>query len=255
MLIFWKQSREIIVALGMIGFFAALIYFGVVRIMENNQGKMESIQQAIVDRKMLEEQSAGISSMRETWEHIQAADGKLEVFLPKDRIVSLVESLESIGQELGVSVLSEASPAPLLAAPPAKKTLVKSVVPTSDEPASSEKTGEAPTKDMLVSLLPEERSIFITFKVTGTYNHVLAFLQKLDTMPVLLDVLSVEISPEEKADDGRSVPVSVSGVSSNPFAVNSSSVVSMVPPQDALVSPDGPPEVQASFSTVIYTAP
>ncbi|MGB2791565.1 MAG: hypothetical protein WBC29_03355 [Candidatus Moraniibacteriota bacterium] len=254
MLIFWKQSREIIVTLGMTGFFAALIYFGVVRILENNQGKMESIQQAMVDRKMLEEQSAGISNMRETWERIQAADGKLEVFLPKDHIVSLVESLESIGQELGVSVLSEASPTSLLAAPPAKKMLVKSVVPTSDEPASSEKTGEAPTKDILVSLLPEERSIFITFKVTGTYNHVLAFLQKLDTMPVLLDVLSVEISPAETVDDGQSVPVSVSGVSSSPFAVKSSSV-SVASPQDVQVPPERPPEVQASFSTVIYTTP
>lgn len=257
MLGFWKQSREFVVILGMVGFFATTIYFGVIRIQEKNRGTMELIQQAIVDRKMLEEQSNGISRMRDSWEHIQSVDEKLHVFLPKDRIVSLVESLEAIGKELGVSVVSEASSTPMLATPPAKKKVVKSVAPTKDESGesspASDTSGKDAQKEILVSLLPEERSIFITFKVTGSYDRVVAFLHKLDTMPMLLDVLSVEISPAPEKDESTSTPVAVSGVLPSPFATDSTSIST----SKTTVEPvsGAPKDVLASFATVIYTAP
>lgn len=245
---------------GMIGFFVATIYFGVIRLQEKNRGTMELIQQAIVDRKMLEEQSNGISRMRDSWEHIQAADEKLHVFLPKDRIVSLVESLEAIGKDLGVSVVSEASSTPMLAAPPTKKKAVKSVAPTKDESGeaspASDTSGKDAQKETLVSLLPEERSIFITFKVTGSYDRVIAFLHKLDTMPMLLDVLSVEISPAPEKDESMSTPVAVSGVLPSPFAINSTSSASTSASKTTIEpAPGAPKDVLASFATVIYTTP
>ncbi len=252
---FWKQSREIIVVIGMAGLLAVLVYFGIIRIMKNNRDKMELIQQAIVDRKMLEEQSQGIASMRDTWERIQSAGGKLDVFLPKDQIVSLVESLEAIGKELHVTVVSEASPTPLLTVSPTKKKGVKGSSSEESDTTGADAPEEKAAQDALVSLLPEDRSIFVTFKVTGTYDHVLAFLQKLDTMPTLLDVLSLEISPAPTEDESKSISIASPRVVSNPFSVNTVPAVSTEPSGNADSVPQGPPEVLASFSTVIYTNP
>ncbi|QQS16025.1 MAG: hypothetical protein IPK84_01545 [Candidatus Moraniibacteriota bacterium] len=255
MLIFWKQFREVIVLLGMAGFLAALVYFGIVRIMGNNHEKMESIQKAIVDRKMLEEQSQGIAGMRDTWEHIQASDGKLDVFLPKSRIVSLVESLEAIGKDLNVTVVSEASEAPRTAPSATKKIVTERNTSKGDEATAATPTEEGSDDKALSLLLPADRSIFVTFKVTGTYDHVLAFLQKLDTMPTLLDVLSFDISPVPVKDEAaRSVPASsVPRVSLNPFS--NSTVVAGELPDASADSPENATDVTASFLTVIYTAP
>ena len=241
--------------LGMAGILGALVYFGIIRIAENNREKMESIQQAIVDRKMLEEQSQGIAGMRDTWERIQSAGGKLNIFLPKDSIVPLVESLETIGKESHVTVVSEASPTPLLATPPAKKKPEKPKSSEDGDSIASDTPGEKAAQDALVSLLPKERSIFVTFKVTGTYDRVLAFLQKLDTMPTLLDVLSLEISPAPTEDEAKSISISSPRVTSNPFSVNPAPVVSSEPSKSPASDSKGPPEVLASFSTVIYTNP
>jgi hypothetical protein len=245
---FWKRFREFLVPLGMAGLFAALVYFGIVRVADQNREKMIALQQSAIDRKMLEEQSNGVSRMRDEVEHIRAADGKLNVFLPKDSIVSLVEALESIGKDMRVAVVSEASNAPLLAAPSAKKKAAKSIVPEEGESADEKTAEEKKQREVLVSLLPEDCSVFITFKVTGEYGNVLAFLQKLDTMPTMLDVLSLEISPAPIEEEEARPSISVSGVSPSPF-----SPASVGP--ETVASPEKPKQVLASFNTVIYTTP
>ena len=256
---FWKHTREFIVPLGMAVLFVALVYFGVVRILDGNREKMVAIQQAVVDRKMLEEQSSGVSGMRAQVDHIRAAGDKLAVFLPKEGIIPLVEALESVGKDLHVSVVSEASPVSLLAAPPVKKspTVASSVTPdasddNTDSTAGGGATGKKKQKETMVSLLPAERSVFITFKVTGAYADALAFLQRLDTMPTLLDVLSFDIELAPTEDVKLSPPLSASGVSASPFRSVDSSPSDTTP---LATPPKKQQQVLASFNTVIYVDP
>lgn len=252
MKIFWFKFREFLVPIGMLGLFVALGYFGIFRVFEKNHEKMIAIQRAKADQKMLEEQRNEISNMRKEVEYIRSASDRLDVFLPKDRIISLVEMVESIGKEFSVSVVSEASSAPALAVPIKKKAVKKT--PSSEESkveeggVGTEEKKEEKEKESLASLLPEERSIFITFKATGTYQNTIAFLQKLDAMPVLLDVLSVEMTPAELEEkENRSVvPAPVQGVGINPFDAKNSL------PEAVLEEPN---RVQASFQTVLYTTP
>jgi len=255
---FWKQFREFATILGIAGIFFATIYLGVIRIQEKNQETMESIQQAIVDRKIFDERLGEIPRMRVSWEHIQSADGNLSVFLSKDHIVSLVESLEAIGKDLGVTVVSEASLRPMLSVPSGESDIVEGVASmrnesdgTSSSSGDSEKVAQ---KETLVSLLPENRSVFITFKVTGSYERVISFLNKLDTMPTLLDVLSVEISPAPEKSGPASI--AVSDVASNPFMTSPTLSASTSTSSIATEAASGTPrDVLASFATVIYTTP
>lgn len=251
---FLKRFREPFVVIGMAALFFALSYYGIVRILDQNREKMISIQQSIVDRKILEEQRNGLSSMREEIVNIESATEQLAVFLPKDRIVSLVETLEAIGRDLGVSVVSEASSSGLIA-PPNKKKPIKTAVVGEGEAGEKVDSSEVEKKvsrekesvdERIDPLLPVERSVFITFKVTGEYDRVLAFLWKLDTLPIMLDVLSVSIEPVLLKENA-------SGTSSSRIGV------SLIPRENALLGepmPVVPPakrEVTASFQAVLYT--
>lgn len=242
---FWKQFREYIVLLALAMLFVALVYFGILRIFDKNRDTMVSIQQATVDRKMIEEQTQEISIMREEADRIRSLSKSLDVFVTKEDIISVVEMLEAVGKDLDVSVVSEASAAPLLAKP-VKKVAKKSIADDSEDDTSA-KEAEKPDES-LVSLLPEERSVFVTFKVTGAYGNVVAFLQKLDTMPKLLDVLSLEIKPEE-TDEADTAPVSVAGISASPF----DSSAAPTEGESTVSTPAN--RVQASFDTVLYIAP
>lgn len=240
----WQKFRGLITVLGMAVAFSALVFFGILRTAEGNYGKMVSIQQSIVDREILEEQSQEIPSMRDTVDRIRSADGRLDVFLPKDRIVSFAESVELAGKDLGVDVKSEASPEKSLSVPVAKKKIIKT---GSSEDDSASDSPEKPS-ETIASLLPEERSTFITFQAKGPYDRVLALLRKIDTMPTMLDVLSVSISPASKDDQSTSASISVPA---NPFLAKSPLAAADESASDSPASP----EVLASFSTVIYTAP
>lgn len=249
-----KRFRELFVIFGMTGLFFALFYFGIVRVLDQNREKMISIQQSIVDRKMLEEQRGGLPLMREEVSRIQSAGDRIAVFLPEDRIVSLVETLEMIGRDLGVSVISEASSSGLIV-PPTKKKSVKKVAAeeggvnekselSEDEKKTSEE--KESVEERIDPLLSAERSIFITFKVTGTYDRVLAFLWKLDTLPVMLDTLSVSIEPILFDENSSEISSSQAGLSIIPRGNTplEGSVSDTSSVQD---------EVTASFQTVLYT--
>lgn len=242
---FWKQSREYVVALAIAVLFALLAYFGIAQVFQKNRATMVSIQEAMVDRKMIEEQTRELSVMREEADRIRSLGKNLDVFVNKEDIISIVESLEALGKELDVSVVSEASASSFLAKP--VKKLAKTASADTDDGDTSAKKEEKPDES-LVSLLPEERSVFVTFRVTGSYGNVIAFLQKLDTMPKLLDVLSLEITPEEKKEFD-SASISVSGALANPF------VSSVTPVENTVATPSPANRVTASFNTVLYTAP
>ncbi len=247
---FWKRFREFLVPLGMAGLFVSLLCFGILRILRENQEKMISNQQAIVDWKMLEEQTNEISGMRDEVDRIRSASEKLNVLLSKDSIVSTVELIESVGNDLGVSVFSEASSTKALAALPVKKKATTTTDSASDDVSVAPSAGgKNAVKETLVSLLPEERSVFITFRVTGEYANVLTFLRKLDTMPVLLDVLSLDIEPVP-VDEGKAsvAPASLSGISASPFAPSAAS-------SQPIATPQKEKQILASFDTVLYTTP
>ncbi len=256
----WKKFREVFVILGMSGLFAALIFFGIIKTMERNHGKMNAIQQAVIDRKILEEQEKDIPRMREDAESIASVRDRTEVLLSKDRIISLVERVESIGASLGVSVVSEASPEGSFLVLPKKSSKKSSPAKNEGVEESGEKSSESKEKEkeaeLLMSLLPAERSVFVVFKVSGPYDRVLAFSEKLDTLPTLLDVLSIDIAPVSEEDEDSSLgggvsPQVLSGSgSTNIFASGSEGAA-----PNAEASPVVSNSVRASFSTVLYLIP
>lgn len=231
---FWKQYRSFLAPIILGSVFSVVIFFGIIPIMRMNQEKMNLIERANIDRKMIEEQSSNIPKMQEDIEGIRDSSEQMKVFLSKDDIVGFVEKLESLGEELGVSVLSEATPRVVKKVAPKVITKEDGDVPKEESVTSVKKEEK---KESLDTLLPENRSVFITFRVEGRYEAVMAFLGKLDTMPYMLDVLSVDFSPAVSKEETERNRTSF-GVTDIPTE-----------------SVDRSKNVLASLNTVLYVSP
>ncbi len=235
------RFREIFAGL----FFAVAVllisYFGIYRLFERNRNTLNSIQEAILDRKIREEQVLRIPEMKQDLEFIDTNNSLSRALISKDEVVPLVEQVESLGGRSGVTVISEAA----------------SIRPNSAEAVSEEgadsgqrNSGAASHETAFLGpLLPEERSIRINFKVTGRYGNIISFLEKLDSFPVLLDVLSIDMIPQP---DENSVQ---SAKTSRPTLVfgDSKEELSLKPGQSDTEGIAGEKEqIRALFSAVLY---
>lgn len=203
------------------GLFVALVLFGILPAWKKNEEKMHTIEREKVDRKILEEEAKRIPEMRHDREEIERRRDDLHVFLSKDAIISAIEAIESLGVEEGVSVVSEASSAALVQS--GKKATKKIAL----SPEGGEKSETAPRKEEkpegLAPLFPENRIVPVEFRVTGPYERVVHFVERLDTMPIMLDVLAIQLlpNPDEAKKEASASPSPLPGnipvVSDNPF--------------------------------------
>lgn len=255
----WKKFRELVAVIVLAGAISALIYFGILRVAERNSEKMNEIQEALVDRKIMEEQGRNIPKLREDIEKIELAREKTDVFFSREQIIALVETVETMGAERGVTVVSQASN---IAAPSASSRESKNETLSEDEKTSDtvpHTSVEAEEKsDTLVGNVPPERMVGVVFKVTGPYARVTELLGKIDTMPKLLDVLSIEVTPF--VSDRDAAWRSSERVAAPQILSGSVPVVNPFSERDPSFSADSSEKkeedmVVASFSTVLYLAP
>lgn len=252
----WKKYREYIVIVSFMGVFFGIVQFGIVTLFRRNLATMNALQENVVDRKIFDEESRQIPNMKSQADTIAAESDQLGVLLSKDDVVRLAESLEMLGNTLDISVSMEAAPDSATAAFSAaeKKKQSTKKDETSDR-AETDQTGEDAKKGSEIHLLPAlpfARTVFVTVKATGKYPNIVRFLEKLDSAPTLLDVLSVNISPHEDetlSDALSNRPVIFSGApvantaDTTSAPIDSGGTVSNVPNRE---------NVDGSFLTAIY---
>lgn len=206
---FWKKYREYVVIIAFLAVFFGVIRFGIIILLRRNMDMMNLLQEHLVDRKILEEESRQIPNMKAQAEIISAESGKLDVLLSQDDVVRLAESLETLGSTLNVSVSMEAAPDSAIAlftADEKKKSAVKKDGATDEnEGASSETGAKKDSVPHLLPALPSDRTVFVIVKAIGSYPDIVRFAEKLDSAPTLLDILSVSIFPHEKEESSDEV--------------------------------------------------
>lgn len=207
---FWKKYREYIVIVVFMAVFFGVVQFGIVTLFRRNLNTMNALQENLVDRKIFEEDSRQIPNMKVQAETIAAEMNQLDVLLSKDDVVRLAESLEALGSTLGVSVSMEAAPDSVIAAFLAveKKLTAKSEETSSEGEGGVSSKGGDKSENMphLLPALPSARTVFVTIKTTGKYPDTVRFLEKIDSMPTLLDILSVNIAPHEDSESSDTLP-------------------------------------------------
>lgn len=206
---FWKKYREYVVIVVFMAVFFGIVQFGIVTLFRRNLDMMNALQESIVDRKILEEESRQIPNMEVQAETITAESAQLDVLLSEDDVVRLAESLETLGGTLGVSVSMEAAPDSVTSVFLAtEKKAVAQNDESSDNSVATTSQGNTNMENVphLLPALPFARTVFVTIKATGKYPDMVRFLGKLDSTPTLLDILSVSITPYEDTESSDALP-------------------------------------------------
>lgn len=170
-----------------------IIWFGVVPIKQVIYEKMRGIQEFYARRENREKQIAKLSEYKGQYDAILQNEKLFDILISEDKIVDFVKTLESLANDTHTE-LSIASKDNGQIVESKKAVSVKLSQPVSGDPGGS--SDNSSTKEKSVDILndiPFDRYLYLNVKVRGQYGDIVVFLRKMETLPVGLDVVKVEV--------------------------------------------------------------
>lgn len=240
----YKRSMPLFVMLTLFSAIGLIAWLGIMPFQRFITEKADSIQEYHATRENRERQINKLPELEKQFENILAHEQTLNVLLSEDQIVDFVKTLEGLALSTGVHVEIQAKDKDAIeekqAARPAKKGAEV------DEDTATSKKKEQPK---ILDSVPYSRYLHVSIVVTGEYENIMAFLHKMETLPLGLDVvgLSVKTRDIEEQDKGKA-----DNPGGNPFLILSQGTVESAPPEDAKVVIPG--SLEATFDTVVYVS-
>jgi HAMP domain-containing protein len=240
---FPRQYRSVLAALFFAGVLALVAWFGIFPLHEKIRTEKDNIQKAIVDGEMREELAADLPALRRQAEKVGRQKELLDVVIPKSRIVSLIEEIESLANDARIDIAIEAKPKEASKRP---KTDPKKGA--AGQAKDGKKEGAPP--ETLLEKLPTDQYLEIAITLQGEYDGIVRFIRNLEAMPYATDVLSLEVGvPDKAAQSGAAVPRNVFSPSTETENEGGSGGA-----EDGEASQEGsgPEILQAKLGTVVY---
>ena len=247
----YKQLFPLIVMLSLFSGMGAIIWFGIIPYQGFIDEKAGTLKEFDVSRENRERQIGQLPELQGQLETISTDEHTLDILLSEKNIVDFVKTLEQLAQETHTRVTIVAKDKDAIQEK--KKALAGKkegiIIPEGSDPQSAAKKS-APT---LLESVPYDRYLHISINVLGEYRNIFAFLHKMETLPLGLDVIGLTVgasSVEAVAKKPDAAPAI------NPFAMFAdglpAAVVSapVVPLEESGSGITGP--LEASFDTVIY---
>lgn len=238
-----KQTPAIILGIILVAM-GLMAWYGIVPLKRAIWNRMNDIQKFYTSRENRERQIGRLPDLQGQFEAIKADEETLAILLTEDRIVDFIKTLEALAKETGTEISIKSKDG--AAAAKQKKAPAKPADGSEGESASGKRTTAS-----IIESLPSDSYLRLGISVAGEYEDIVTFLHKMETLPVALDVIGVEMYPRD--NDERSRPVSAgSGV--NPFMLtpSGSSAVSGGASGENPAQPEKLLPLEAVFDTVVY---
>lgn len=228
-----KKYSSFVILFVLILSISGILWFVIVPLKQTLLDRARSIQEFYAEGENQTKQVGRLPELKNQYTTIIEKESALNILLTEDQIVDFVKTLEGLASETNVQMVIMSKDNGQIVEP-------KKVVPATP----TDGTGTAPK--VVVNIgddVPFGRYLHLNIKTQGTYKDTVGFLRKVETLPVGLDVVGMEMKRVDV-----SIEQNTSGVSGNPFVVlGSGSTVSQVPPvatiQDLL---------EATFDVFIY---
>lgn len=189
----WKQYKEYVVIVMALCFAFVMVRYGIVPLHGSIRERMDGIQGLLTDREIREGLVAKLPELRGQMSSVEENEDRLRVVIPKSRIVSLVETIENLAKETDNAIKIETDDQ-------SGGSVSRVKQDSKNEDASK---GDNHKEKTLRESLPSDHSIEITVTLTGKYNDILRFLQKIETMSYVTDILSVSLGVRRNDASGR----------------------------------------------------
>lgn len=242
---FLKKHRSLFLAASLFISMGLGGWYGILPMYERIQGLRDDIQKQYATRENRNRQIAQLPELRVRYDRIVADEGRLDILLTEPRVVDFVRTIEELARATGVEIKIEANDAPLSASK--KKAAVKKEGPAEEAAAEKQESQEAKA---LTDALPYKDYLRLRIILIGEYPAIAAFLGKLETLPIALDVISLDISEqEEELGSAKAAPARPS-----PFVLVEGSEPAAPAEGEALPSeqPKLPGNLEAVLDTLVY---
>jgi len=186
--IFWKKYKEyailiiVPVILGVISAFIISYLAGEI------SAKNDSIEREIIDHEEREKRLKEISSLEKQFEMIEKEKSKLEVFVSRDQIITLIKKLEETAEETGNEAAIEE-------------------VEIQDENSKKELKNKSAAggagKDKKEFSFPSDNYIKVKVSLRGSYNDAVNFIRKIENMNYCSDIIFFQLLVEKNELAGQ----------------------------------------------------
>lgn len=243
-----NQSNHTLPVVIMLMLFAGiglLLWFGIMPFQKFITEKADGIQEYHASRENRERQIARLPDLQNQFENILLHEKTLDILLSENQIVDFVKTLEKLATDTDTLIRIEAKDKDAIEEKKAPVRSAKKATDTSDDIDTPVKKKASAT---ILESVPYDRYLHVMVIATGEYQNIMAFLHKVETLPIGMDIVGLSIRKREEEESLK--PVGNPG--GNPFLILgdgsavSSDAAAIVPEQVLQGS------LEAEFDTVIY---
>ncbi len=243
-----NQSNHTLPVVIMLTLFAGIgliVWFGIIPFQKFITEKADGIQEYHASRENRERQIARLPDLQNQFENILLHEKTLDILLSENQIVDFVKTLEQLAKDTSTLIRIEAKTKDAIEE---KKAPVRSVKKTTDTSDDADTSVKKKTSATILESVPYDRYLHVTVIATGEYRNIMAFLHRVETLPIGMDIVGLSIRKREEEESVKST----NNPGNNPFLIlgdgtTVSGEADAGAPELALQG-----SLEAEFDTVIY---
>jgi hypothetical protein len=191
---FLKKNRQYVTIATILVIFWASVQFGILPLISLINEKSNLIQEKSLDRENRMKRIQELPKLKEQFNVVSEKEPVFQVLVKKEEALMLIEDIESIAKDSGNKIEIKIQD-------PAKN----------DTNSSNAKKDSSKDKDKKVdeSLLKPANDNYLAMdiSISGTYNSLVAFIQKIENMKYWSDIISIKVSMASPEDQSRSTDI------------------------------------------------
>lgn len=242
----YKKHTSSIVLLVLLLAMVGIVWYGVMPLKQGVYEKMRGIQEFYARKENREKQVARLPELKIQYDAAVENEKLLNILIPENKLVDFVKTLEGLAGENNVEMSITSKDNGEIVEP--KKVVSKAAPATKASDEDAAPTAKNTAKQKPVDILDDiafDRYLYLSVKARGQYKDIVAFLRKMETLPVGLDVVGVEMTEGVSEDKPARV---TSESSANPFFVSGSNTQPVVSDTSVVKKSI----FEATFSVVVY---
>jgi hypothetical protein len=207
----WIILSVLLLAMG------GIVWFGIKPLHQSLLDKARGIEEFYAGEENQQRQVSRLPELKDQYTNITDNEPLFNVLITEDQIVDFIKTLEGLANEMSVQMtITSRENGQIIESKkvPAKTDIVKSGDASAPADAAPAK---AKASTNIIDDVPYPRYLHLNIRVEGNYSSIVAFLRKIETLPIGLDVVGVEVKKVDAAAQKENAPTA--GTFNNPFAL------------------------------------
>jgi hypothetical protein len=194
----WKKNNQYISAVVILSALWLSVQFGVAPVISLIQQKSNLIEEKTLDRENREKRIQELPKLREQSAQLLEEENNFMILVKKEEELGLIEVIEKIAEETDNKINIEIQN-------PAKM----------DTSNKKSKDADKEKKDENILKPANENYLAVGISINGTYNSLIQFIKKIENMKYWSDIINIDTTFEEVAQESRSGDVFTPGINQN----------------------------------------